>query len=465
MKLSFEISFGNRKRRAYEAADKSRRGKAFRNAKSTGVNNEVAGALVTLRDRSRHMARNNGWARRAIEAITKHTIGEGIQPAPDADLETIKQVKKIWTAWAGKTACDWYGKTTFYGLQELAMRSIAEGGDVLILRRWVMPDQDNPLPIKLQIIEGDQLDHTRNGYNEYGYCRLGVQFDNDGRLIGYWIYEYHPGDSYIFATAIQSKYFPKEDVLHAFEVLRPGQVRGLPFGVSAFMKQSDFSDYEDAQLVKQKVAACFAAFVLGSDDMGLDNDNEDGQKGIERLQPGIIEHLGSSETVEFANPPSVTDYDAYAARILQGVAAAYGITYEMLTMDYSKVNFTSGRMAKIDVTANFKSWQYNMIVPQICAPVWDWFVKACIIKGELAGYIPADWTAPRIQQLDPVRETDAQVKRIQSGLATISETLREMGREPEEFFTEYKQDMDRLQELGITIESVTLPSTKNDTNG
>lgn len=465
MKFSVEISFGKRKHRAFEAADKSRRGKAFRGAKSTGINNEVAGALVTLRDRSRHMVRNNGWARRAIEAITKHSIGEGIQPAPDADLEISQLVKKIWTAWAGRTACDWYGKTTFYGLQELAMRSIAEGGDVLILRRWVMPDRDNPLPLKLQVIEGDQLDHTRNGYNEYGYCRLGVQFDNDGRLIGYWIYEYHPGDSYIFATQIQSKFFPKEDVLHAFEVLRPGQVRGLPFGVAAFMKQSDFSDYEDAQLVKQKVAACFSAFVLGSEDMG----SEDEDRTIERLQPGIIEHLGNTESVEFANPPSVADYDAYAGRILQGVAAAYGITYEMLTMDYSKVNFTSGRMAKIDVTANFKSWQYNMIVPQICAPVWDWFVAACIIKGELTQYVPADWTAPRIQQLDPVRETDAQVKRIQAGLATISETLREMGREPDEFFREYKQDMDRLQELGITIESVAMPAasvTKQDvTNG
>ena len=45
-------------------------------------------------------------------------------------------------------------KTTFYGLQELAMRSIAEGGEVLILRRWVMPDDNNPLPIQLQILEG-----------------------------------------------------------------------------------------------------------------------------------------------------------------------------------------------------------------------------------------------------------------------------------------------------------------------
>lgn len=91
------------------------------------------------------------------------------------------------------------------------------------------------------------------------------------------------------------------------------------------------------------------------------------------------------------------------------MAAGYGITYEMLTMDYSRVNFTSGRMAKIDVTANFKSWQYFMIVPQICAPVWNWFISACMIKGELSSYISADWTAPRVQQLDPQRETAAQL--------------------------------------------------------
>ena len=77
------------------------------------------------------------------------------------------------------------------------MRSIAEGGEVLILRRWVMPDDNNPLPIQLQILEGDQLDHTRNGSNDMGYCRLGVQFSKEGRLLGYWIFDYHPGDSYI----------------------------------------------------------------------------------------------------------------------------------------------------------------------------------------------------------------------------------------------------------------------------
>ena len=88
MKISIEIS--RRRRRSFEAADKGRRGRSFRNVRSTGVNSELAGALVTLRDRSREMVRNNGWARRAVEAVTRNAVGEGIQPAPE--VESLDQM-------------------------------------------------------------------------------------------------------------------------------------------------------------------------------------------------------------------------------------------------------------------------------------------------------------------------------------------------------------------------------------
>lgn len=432
-------------KRAYEAADKGRRSKAFRLAQSTGANREIAGALVTLRDRSRHMVRNNGWAKRAVEAIVKHTVGEGIRPAPIGSLTQIKSVKKVWRRWAESTDCDFYGKTNFYGLQELAMRSLVEGGDMLIVKRRT---KDGVLPIKLQLCEGDLLDHTRNGINDNGVARLGVQHNKEGVITGFWIFDHHPSDGGVFGLNRESKFIDKSDVLHVYEVLRIGQCRGVPFGVSSFMKLGDFGVYEDAQLTKQKVAACFAAFVSGSDD--VDEDKEP----LENLEPGIIERLGPSETVAFADPPTVGDYESYTTRILQGIAAAYGITYEMLTMDYSKVNFTSGRMAKIDVTGNFRSWQYNMLVPQLCAPVWRWFVESAIIAGKLKAEVEADWTAPRVQQLDPVKETNAQVTQIKNGLTTLSEVIRETGREPEEFFAEYTQDAERIKKFGISVESI-----------
>ena len=471
MKLfGFEIK--RARKRAYEAADKGRRGKSMRLASSSGPNREISLALSDLRDRSRHFVRNNGWAKRAVEAVVKHTIGEGIRPAPLGSIEENKRIKAVWREWAETTACDFYGKTNFYGLQEMAMRAIVEGGDVLIVLHRTKPtayggiagqarnDVAVELPIKLRLMEGDVIDHTRNGDNDKGIARLGVQFSHDGELLGYWLWNYHPGDGYSYKMNIQSEFYPKDDILHVYEVLRIAQARGVPFGVGAFMRLSDFSDYEDAQLMKQKVAACFAMFIENAD--GAPRNPE--EPLIEKIEPGIIEWLASGETAVFSNPPSVGDYDMYSVRILQGIAAAYGITYEMLTMDYKRVNFTSGRMAKIDVTNNFKSWQYGMIVPQFLQPVWEWFMDACLLTGALNKRYSTDWTAPRVQQLDPVKETNSRLVAVQAGFETISEIIRENGREPHEFFEEYSQDMEMLQKLGINLSSINLLPDINDNN-
>ena len=439
------------RKRYYEAADKGRRGKAFARVKSTGPNIEIVSALTELRSRSRHMVRNNGWAKRAVEAIVKNTVGEGIRPAPLGTISVNKKVKTIWREWAETTACDWYGKSTFYGLQEMAMRSIAEGGDIIVILRRTQPQREDELPIKIQLCEGDMIDHSKNGVNEQGVARLGVQYSNEGELLGYWLWDSHPGDMGFYGLGLrQSEFHKKEDILHVFEILRIGQSRGLPFGVAGFMKMSDFSDYEDAQLFKQKVAAMFCAFVTG-------NEESIPEEGIvDKMEPGMIEYLGLGEEIAFANPPTVGDYDTYSTRILQGVASSYGITYEMLTMDFSRVNFTSGRMAFLTVINNFRSWQYGMMVPQFCQPIWEWFMDACLVAGFLHKRVKTDFTAPRIQHLDPVKETNAMVLQIQAGLTTWSETVRELGRDPIEFIEEVKQEREMLIAAGINFSSIIL---------
>lgn len=446
-KYAARTQFGKSLFRAYEAAGYSRRTKSFSLARSSGPNLEVSQALVSLRNRSRLFVRNNGWAKRAIDVICDNTIGEGIRPAPRGSKIQNKKIKEIWKNWAETTDCDWDGKNTFYGLQHLIMQEIAESGDCLIIRRRVKAK----IPIQIQILEGDQLDQTKNYPNEMGFCRLGVQYNNDGKVIGYWIWKNNPNEINVLLPAIQSEFIKEEDIIHPFEILRAGQARGVPMGVSCFLKISDFSDYEDAQLLRQKAAASFCAFITGRDG------NEQDQDDIERLEPGIVEYLKDNEKIEFSNPPKADGYSEYSKKILQGIAAGYGITYEMLTMDYSNVNFTSGRMAKIDVTPRFRKWQYNMIVPQVCVPIWRWFMDAVIMSGQYSIFIPCnatDWTAPRVQQLDPVKETTARIAQIQAGLTTWSECIREDGRDPGEFFEEYKNDKDIMDSLGLSFSSI-----------
>ena len=264
-----------------------------------------------------------------------------------------------------------------------------------------------------------------------------------------------------FMKTIASEFQPIDDFIHPFEIIRAGQVRGIPFGVAGFIKMADFSDYEDAQLIKQKTAAAFAAFVSNAEGQGIENDT------LESIEPGTIEYLNGGETIQFANPPLNGDYSEYSKKILQGIAAAYNITYEMLTTDYSNVNYTSYKAAKIDTIEGFRNLQYNMFVPQVCVPVWDWFMDACIIAGLSNTKLSCnarDWTAPKVQMVDAVKETNANIAMISAGLTTWSEVIRESGREPDEMLEEYKTDMEKLKEHGVFFTSVMLAPVETTNN-
>lgn len=451
--------------RQYDGAAYSRRTKMFDKATSSGANLEVGTALVTLRNRSRWFVRNNTWAKRATQAISRNVVGEGIRPAPTGGTKNqIKKVKLLWKEWAESTNCDWNGKNTFYGLQSLAMQSIAEGGEAIIIKRRVMPTKSNPYPIKIQLIEGDQLDHTRD-YQQLSngsYCRLGIQFSKEGQIEGYWIYDNHPTDGINHTIELQSHFISVEDCVPIYEILRPGQLRGIPMGVSAFIKIGDFSDYEDAQLLRQKIASAFVAFIGGHE-----FDKSENSSLTEKLEPGLIQYLQENETVTFGTPPPAEGYGEYTKKILQGIAAAYGITYEMLTCDYSNVNFSSGRMAKIDISTNFRHLQYNMLVPQMCVPTWCWFSDACIMAGLMNTKLvcsATDWTAPKIQMLDPTKETNAIILALQAGLTTLGEVYRENGRDKDEVFAEIKAEREELTAMGINLSSIILSPEKINDN-
>lgn len=441
--------------RHYESASHGRRTRKFDKATSTGPNIEVGRALATLRNRSRDLTRNNSWASRALTVIANNVVGEGIRPAPQGKKAQVTKAKELWKLWGESTQCDFYGKNTIYGLQTLAMKSISEGGDIIIIKRRRKPTASNPFSIQIQLLEGDHLDHYKDfeQFKNGSYCRLGVQFSQDGIIEGYWIYDNHPTDGINHTVELNSHFVSINDCIHVFELLRIGQIRGVPQGCSSFIKIGDFSDYEDFQLLRQKIASMYVAFVSGREFVG-----DEKASSYEKLEPGAIEYLNTAETVTFGTPPPAEGYDSYTKKILQGIAASYNITYEQLTMDYSNVNFTSGRMAKIDGLPYVRSLQYNMLVPQMLVPVWGWFMDACVMSGMISSYVycsAMDWTAPRIQMLNPVQETNALIAAIQGGITSLSEVHREHGGDFEDFMKEYTKDMELLKKAGVNFSSIT----------
>jgi lambda family phage portal protein len=441
-------------KRSYDAGTRGRRGAGWATSGEEDPNIDIARSLAVLRNRSRNLYKNNRWAKKAVRTIALNTIGTGVQPTPKGkSRRATERVKQVWKDWAEEKTCDFYGRKNMYALQMLAMRTVVISGEVLVVRRRTPSET---VPFKIQVLEGDFLDMNKNtlttdrGRAE-NFIVQGVEFDSEGKRVAYWIYDHAPTN--MNAVKFTSKRVSAEDVLHIFEEERPGQVRGVPFLAASMLQLRDFDDYEDAQLVRQKIAACFSVFVTQSP-TGIGLPGEDGERedGISRVEPGIVERLSPGESVQFASPPAAEGYADYSRKIQQGIAAGAGITYEQLSGDLSNVNFSSGRMGWIEAHRQIEDWQFNMFIPDFCGGIWNWLNDALVARGVISELVKAEWTPQGRMMIDPTKETAAMSAMLGAGLQSWTEAVKERGYDPDVLLTQIKEDADKLRELGIPFE-------------
>jgi lambda family phage portal protein len=440
-------------RNYYEGATTGRRGQGWR-AVSTDANGEIRGANQRLRDVARDMCRNNPHAVRAKELIAHNVVGKGIIPSVVCDIERARvQLEDLLKAHFDTTACDAEGRHTLYGLQDLAMKTVAESGEVIIRLRPRRPEDRLPLPFQLQLMEPDHLDASVDGELSNGNIAVqGVEYTAYGRIVAYHLFSAHPGISSIRSMP-KSQRIPAEFVAHVFRTDRPSQARGVTWFAPVILKLRDFADFSDAQLVRQKIAACFAAFITTEDaPVTTTNPDTESSYNVESFEPGMIERLRDNEKVTFGQPPQVGDYGEYSRATLREIAAGLGVSYEALTGDLSGVNFSSGRMGWLEFQRNIDAWREHMLLPQMCQKIGEWFFNAA--AGEIGRRYPAKivWTAPRREMISPAQEVPPIVQAIRAGLTTLSEEQRKQGFDPDDLLKEYIADVQKLDAAGLILD-------------
>lgn len=428
-------------KRHYEAASQGNRTKGWA-TRGTDANSAAVG-LPRIRDRSRDLVRNNPYASRAVSVIVNNTVGWGIQ----ARVKANKRIQGLWKQWAEMPACDADGVNNLYGLEQLALRTVVESGACLVRRRRRRPEDGLPVPLQLQVLEPDFLNTTKDGdLRGGGRIIQGIEFDAVGKRVAYHLYKRHPGD--MAGMHAESTRVPAEDIRHIYRMDRPGQVQGVPWAAPIIIKMRDLDEYEDAYLLRQKIANLFVAFV----------EDPEGASTIaaefgEKMEPGRIEVLPPGRGMSFANPPRTDGYGAYTKEVLRSIAAGYGITYEALTGDYSQVNFSSARMGGHEMGRNIDAWRWQMLIPQFCDGAWSWFAEAASMMGENTTNAAVDWTPPARTLVDPAREVPAIRDAVRSGLMSLSEAIREQGYDPITLLTEAKDDAALLDKFGLTLDT------------
>ena len=438
----------------YDATTLGRRGASWK--RNNGDADAVAGygRRQRLASVSLDMIRNTPFATSGQRVIVNAVVADGIIPKLSRDMTGLDDVGaaaardlnlaglRIIEDYLDTTAIDRDGRQNLYGLQELALATVITQGEALIVRHIKLGD--GKFPLQLQVLEPAFLDDTRDRYMTDGsYIREGIQYDAQGVREGYWLFLDHPGSAWggSVRSKLLSHFMPASDVIHLYRQDRPGQQRGVSWFAPVALTLQDFDDLQDAQLMRQKIAACFAAFRRQTGD----GPKRDGEVPMS-ISPGAILDVDSDDEITFGTPPGTPDFDPFAKVILRSVAAGLGVTYEALVGDLSGVNFTSGRMGRMSMNANITGWQWKMMIPQMMNPLGEWFRDAWKMTSpeDIPGInqVRIEWVPPHIPLVDPTREIPAMIKAARGGLDSLPNLQRKLGHDPERLREDQREARD-----------------------
>ncbi len=430
----------------------------------------LAYAQEDLRAKSRDLVRRNAWAAAGLDAFVANAIGTGIKPQSMLGNRDLREtLHRLWWRWCEEA--DAANLTDFYGLQALACRALLEGGEVFVRLRYRRPEDGLAVPLQLQVLEPEHVPVTLNRVTSNGNTiRCGIEFDALGRRVAYHVYRQHPNDALLAAGSghggNSTVRVPAAEMLHLFRPLRPGQIRGEPWLARALVKLHELDQYDDAELVRKKTAAMFAGFVtrVSPEDHLLGEGMADANGvALAGLEPGTMQILEPGEDIKFSQPADVGGaYPEFMRQQFRAVAAAMGITYEMLTGDLTQVNYSSIRAGLLEFRRRCEAIQHGVIVHQLCRPVWRAFIDQAVLAGVLKSpddggqnpdLLAVKWIPQGWQWVDPLKEIKALQAAIRAGLLSRSEAISSNGYDAEQIDQEIAADNARADALGLRFDS------------
>jgi len=459
---------------AYQSAGTGRRTLGWRTS-TIGPNASTLPHLRRLREQARERYRNDPYGGGAIDYRTAQLVGCGIWPKSLAKSEAFRErVQRLFARWAEQ--CDADGLHDFAGLQSLITRTWQEAGEVFVRLRPRRPEDGLAVPLQLQVLEPEllPLDDDRllpNGNT----VRAGIERNRIGQRQWYHFHRAHPGDGETRAEATQIVRVPAEDIAHVYLPLRAGQLRGLPHLFRTLLPLRDLDIGDDATLQRWLLGNMFMGWLKPAPGLGADVDPLTGQpiqrdandRPIVAMEPGALPVLQAGEELEFNDPPEAGQtYEAFVRQQLRKVSIATGTPYHALTGDMAQVNDRTIRVILQDFRRALEALQWQVLVHQLCRPVFVAWFESAVLAGELevpteffsdpermAETMAVEWAPDRFGYIHPVQDIQADREEVRAGFASRTQKVKERGYDVEDVDRRRAEDNQRDRALGLVSDS------------
>ncbi|TWT57246.1 Phage portal protein, lambda family [Thalassoglobus neptunius] len=448
-----------RMKRTWDGADTDRvRGSSWmtRNLSTVSALEED---LQSLRDRSEDLFHNDAYVASAVNARVDNVIGRGIRfqsrIKPFGDVISENDSDAL-NRHIEQMMMEWARAENFNSKQRELERSIAIYGEAIAI---LSHTSRMGITRTLTVMSPKRL-QTPHTLIHDPLVRLGIRFSDESYTtpVEYYFRRVDEHDTHL----VSEQFFavPAERVLHVFEKLTPGQIRGVPWVSPVLNSLKDIKDLKEAKLIAEQVACCTVAFIHTENPyeraLGAASSTNSAGQRIEELYPAHVEYLKSDEKVTFVDPNRPgSGMEAYIDGELRGVAGALRIPFELLTKKFSN-SFAGGRLALADGKLSFQWWQ-KQIIDGLLTPLYLAMLDDMVMFQQV-GIHPSAWRVwkERYRQhawippgwpyaVNPQQENNADQIAIDGGFGTLTKALSDRGEDVEETMDTRKRE--RLYQL------------------
>lgn len=457
---------------AYEAAMPSRTHKTNREGRS--ANNALAMAGRSLLEQARWLDENHDLVIGLLDKLEDRVIGsEGImiEPQPLNEDGTVNddlanELRRRWASWSLKPEVT--GTFARPEMERLVIRTALRDGECfghLVLGKVSGLTHPNPngTLFSIETLEPDFIPFNLNDISKG--VRQGIRCNAWGQPREYFKYYDHPGNS--SGVRFKTKAVPANRMMHLAFRRRLHQLRGVSLLHGVITRLSDIKDYEEAERVAARIAACLGFYIKKGDAALYETDDSDSSNDARQIDiaPGMIfddlkagEDLGMVES----NRPNVhlTEFRNGQIRM---VAAGTRSGYSSVARDYNGT-FSSQRQELVE------SWDGITVLQQWFIAHWarpvyrQWLqmeqlnglvIPPSVNKDTL---LDAVYLGPVMPWIDPVKEVNAWKERVKGGGASHAQWIRAGGKNPHEvlrqilsereYFAKHHLNFDTLNSTG-----------------
>jgi lambda family phage portal protein len=435
----------------YTGAKSDRAALSRWNPSAGSPHTDIIRDLPMLRSRSRDQMRNAPVALGALNTMVSHVVGTGLTYTPSIDAKYLglsdtaaeawqDDVKRRFNAWASSLDCDLGRRMNFYGIQELAFRSMLESGDSFVLTPRITR-AGGSAKLALQLIEADRVCNPNRGMDSAKLID-GIELaDSTGETLAYHVARSHPADMQTKTVwdrvAARGSSTGRRNVLHLFKPLRPNQLRGVPVISPILEPLKQLQRYTDAELNAAVISGLFSVFVKMDPEAYDTLFDDDTKRSIVdkssnwsgEMESGQAINLLPGESIESSNPgrPNA-QFDPFWQAIVRQIGMALELPFEVLTMHFQS-SYSAARAALLMAWKMFRS-RRDFLATYLCQPVFELWLEDEVAQGRVscpgffadpvvkAAWCAAIWTGDGPGSIDPAKEVEAAEKRVNLGIST-----------------------------------------------